>query len=220
MEAEPAVTKADTAFRTLREAIELGRYHPGAHLRVQQLVQELGMSPTPIREALRLLQAEGLVTHHPHRGTMVAEYSPEDAVEIYRLRLVLEPMGAELAAQRASDAQRAEIRALHDELGTAIDAETRTDAAELNLRWHRAVMAASDSRYLQEFASRLWQALPARSIWLTSRAQKSYEQHAAITAALEAGDAQRAKDLMRKHISFGAVSTVDHLRAVGHNRAR
>ena len=212
----PSLTKTEAAFRSLRQAIEDGRYHPGEHLRVQQLVKELEMSPTPIREALRLLQSEGLVVNHPHRGSTVAEFSPDDAVEVYRLRLVLEPMGAELAALRATPDQRSELRHLHDQLGLAIDDEHRTDAAELNMLWHRAVALASDARYLQEFFSRLWQALPGRAIWLTSRARVSYAQHERVTVAIEAGDATGASACMREHIELGAISTVEHMREVGH----
>jgi DNA-binding GntR family transcriptional regulator len=216
LERPHSVTKTDAAFRTLRQAIEDGRYHPGEHLRVQRLVEELQMSPTPIREALRLLQSEGLVVHHPHRGTAVAEFSPDDAIEVYRLRLVLEPMAAELAAQRATPEELAVLRSRHDELGAAIAGTHRTDAAELNMLWHRAVVSASGSRYIVEFVTRLWQALPGRAIWLTSRAAMSYGQHERVTVAIESGDAAAAYACMREHIELGATSTIEHMRAVGH----
>jgi DNA-binding GntR family transcriptional regulator len=211
-----SVTKTEAAFRALRRAIEDGRYHPGEHLRVQRLVEDLQMSPTPIREALRMLQSEGLVVHHAHRGTAVAEYSPEDAAEVYALRLVLEPMAARLAAERVTDEQLDELRRLHTELGGAIADSHHSSAAELNVLWHRAVYNASASRYLQEFISRLWQALPGRAIWLTSRASMSLEQHERVTVALERRDPDAAFACMREHISLGATSTIAHMRSVGH----
>lgn len=211
-----SVTKTEAAFRALRRAIEVGRYHPGEHLRVQRLVEDLRMSPTPIREALRMLQSEGLVVHHAHRGTTVAEYSPEDAAEVYGLRLVLEPMAARLAAERVTDEQLAELRRLHAELDAAIADSHNSSAAELNVLWHRAVYEASGSRYLQEFISRLWQALPGRAIWLTSRASMSLEQHERVTVALERRDPDAAFACMREHISLGATSTIAHMRSVGH----
>lgn len=211
-----SVTKTEAAFRALRQAIEDGRYHPGEHLRVQRLVEDLQMSPTPIREALRMLQSEGLVVHHAHRGTTVAEYSPEDATEVYALRLVLEPMAARLAAERVTDDQLHELRRLHTELGVAVADSHRSSAAELNVLWHRAVYNASASRYLQEFISRLWQALPGRAIWLTSRAEMSLEQHERVTVALERRDPDAAFACMREHIALGATSTVAHMRSVGH----
>jgi DNA-binding GntR family transcriptional regulator len=211
-----SVTKTEAAFRALRRAIENGRYHPGEHLRVQRLVEDLRMSPTPIREALRMLQSEGRVVHHAHRGTTVAEYSPEDAAEVYDLRLLLEPLAARLAAERVTDEQLVELRRLHTELAGAIADSHNSSAAELNQLWHRAIYDASASRYLQEFISRLWQALPGRAIWLTSRASMSLEQHERITVALERRDPDAAFACMREHIALGATSTVAHMRSVGH----
>lgn len=214
---EPArsMTKTEAAFRSLREAIEDGRYRPGEHLRVARLMQDLDMSPTPIREALRLLQAEGMVEHHPHRGMVVAEYSPESAEEVYRLRVVLEPMATELAVERAGPEQVAAIRAHHDALVAAVRDDRSTDVAELNAEWHGAIYAACGSRHLEDFIARLWQAIPVRAIWLTRRASRSLEQHEAIMAAIERGDAAAARDAMRAHIELGASSTVEHLRTLG-----
>jgi DNA-binding GntR family transcriptional regulator len=211
---QPSLTKTEAAFRALRDAIEEGRLKPGEHLPVKRLMDELAMSPTPIREALRLLQAEGLVVHHAHRGVVVAEYSPESAEEVYRLRAVLEPLATELAVERATDEQIAAMRRLHDELHAALADDRRTDVAERNAAWHHAVYAASGSRYLQEFIGRLWTAIPVRAIWLTRRAAQSMRQHDRIMAAIEQRDARRARDLMREHIEVGAESTVEHLRTI------
>jgi DNA-binding GntR family transcriptional regulator len=213
-----SVTKTEAAFRALRQAIEEGRYLPGEHLRVAQLIDELDMSPTPIREALRLLQAEGLIVHHPHRGMAVAEYSPEDAEEVYRLRVLLEPLATEQAVRQAGDEQIAEMRRLHDELAAALADDSRTDAAELNAAWHRAIWTASDSRYLQEFIARLWQAIPMRAVWLTGRANLSFAQHERVMTAIERRDAAAAAACMREHIEIGALSTVEHLRTLGRAR--
>jgi DNA-binding GntR family transcriptional regulator len=212
-----AVTKTEAAFAALRVAIEQGRYHPGEHLRVARLVEELRMSPTPIREALRLLQSEGLVVHHSHRGTTVAEFSPDDAVEVYRLRSMLEPLAAELAATQATPEQVAEIRRLQDELSVALADPHRTDAAQLNAAWHKAISTAGGSRHLQEFIARLWQAIPVRAIWLTGRAGASLAQHEKVTRAIEAHDPVAALTGMREHIEHGASTTVAHLRTLGHD---
>lgn len=209
------MTKTETAFMALRDAIENGAYRPGEHLRLARLVEDLGMSPTPIREALRLLQAEGLVEHHPHRGMVVAEYSPESAEEIYRLRVLLEPLAAELAVERATTEELEQIRRLHDDLVAAVGDGSRTDVAERNADWHRAIYAASGSRHLQDFIARLWQAIPPRAIWLTRRAERSLAQHDDIMDALEARDGSAAREAMRAHIGLGGAETVEHLRALG-----
>jgi DNA-binding GntR family transcriptional regulator len=215
MAAARSMTKTEAAFHTLRAAIEEGRFLPGERLTLARLLEELDMSATPIREAIRLLQAEGLLEHEPHHGVVVAEYSPEKVEEIYRLRVVLEPLATELAVERATEEQIATIRRLHEALATAVEeGGVRTDVAELNAEWHREVYAASGSRYLQEFIARLWTASPVGAIWLTRRAKHSIAHHAAFMAAIERGDAAAAAQCMREHIAFGADSTTEHLRTI------
>ena len=210
------MTKTDVAFETLRTGIEEGRYKPGEHLKLADLLEELQMSPTPIREAMRLLQAEGLLEHQPHQGVVVRSYSAEKAEEIYRLRGLLEPLATELAVERASEAEVAAIRSLHDELCRAIGARgAQSGVAELNAAWHREIYDASGSPYLKDFISRLWTALPVRAIWLTRRGAHSSAQHAGIMAAIEAREPEEAGRLMKEHIDFGAVSTCEHLLAIG-----
>jgi DNA-binding GntR family transcriptional regulator len=210
--ARGSLTKTEAAFHLLRAGIEDGHFRPGERLSLPRLLEELDMSPTPIREALRLLQAEGLVEHQPHRGMVVASYSPESAEEIYRLRVVLEPLATQLAVERATPVRIARIRALHGELSASVG---QTQAAALNAEWHRTIYGGSESRHLQEFISRLWTAIPVRAIWLTGRAAESCRQHAAITEAIERRDADAAADLMREHVLYGAVTTTEHLRRLG-----
>lgn len=165
------------------------------------------MSPTPIREALRLLQAQGLVEHRPHHGMVVAEYPEEQTEEVYRLRLALEPMATGLAAERADAEQKERIRLRHGELVDAVEAgDARVDAAELNAAWHRAVYEAADSRHLEEFIARLWSVLPLEAVWRSDRSESSVEEHGRITAAVEGGEATNAADLMRRHIEGSSES--------------
>lgn len=211
-----SMTKTDVAFETLRTGIEEGRYKPGQHLKLADLLEELEMSPTPIREAMRLLQAEGLLEHQPHRGVVVRSYSAEQAEEIYRLRSLLEPLATELAVQRASEKEVAGMRSLNDELCRVIEVGgAQSGVAELNAAWHREIYDASGSPFLKDFISRLWTALPVRAIWLTSRGSHSSAQHCEIMTAIESREPEEARRLMKEHIDFGAVSTTDHLRAIG-----
>src|ERR1700722_3794436 len=113
-------TKAELAVRTLRGAIQTGQLPPGTRLILQDIAAQLGMSYTPVREALLHLQAQGLVTSRPHHGTVVAEHSREKAEEIYMLRLLLEPFAGQLAAARASESELRRIDAAHTALVTAI----------------------------------------------------------------------------------------------------
>ena len=98
----PSLTKTDAACAALREAIEADRLAPGERLAVKRLVEDLQMSPTPIREALRLLQAEGLAVYKPHHGMVVADYPAESVAEVSRMRALLEPLAVELAVRHAT----------------------------------------------------------------------------------------------------------------------
>ncbi len=212
------MTKTDAAFHTLRAAIEDGTYPPGEHLRLSRLTAELGMSLTPIREALRLLQAEGLVTHSDHRGTIVAEVSPEGAAEVFALRTALEPLGAELAAKRDDAAAIAAIRTAQDTLAAAAAAGRTTDAARLNADWHRTVYTAGGSTHLEQFVARLWQAVPVTALWLSRRTEQSIEQHEQVTVAIERRDPDAAREAMRRHIELGAAEILEHLEALEERR--
>jgi DNA-binding GntR family transcriptional regulator len=210
-----STTKTDLAFQTLRAAIEEGRLKPGERLTMAHLPEELGMSPTPIREAMRLLQAEGLLEHQPHRGVVVRSFPAAQVEEVFRLRVLLEPLATELAVERVSAEQIAEIWELHNGLAREVAQEpAQTNVSELNARWHRAIYDASGSSYLNDFIARLWLALPVRAIWLTRRAAHSVAQHGEIMAAIDARESGRAAELMREHVAFGAVTTGQHLRAI------
>jgi DNA-binding GntR family transcriptional regulator len=214
-------TKTEAAFSALREAIESGDLPPGDRLRANQLVGQLNMSPTPIREALRLLQAEGLVEYRAHQGMVVAEYSPESVIEVYRMRALLEPLATELATQRASDEEVAEMRAAHDALLDALEGHSvGPEIANLNAVWHRSVYAPADSRLLIDFITRLWGAVPITAFWATQRSRASLDQHAAVTEAIEARAAVRAGELMREHVEDGARFALESLRARGHRAGR
>jgi DNA-binding GntR family transcriptional regulator len=200
------------AYGAIRRAIEEGTLAPAQRLRMNQLERDLGMSPTPIREALRLLQADGLLEHQPHRGMIVAEYTAEKAEEIYRIRVALEPVATGLTAERATDAELRNLAALHERLAQAVASESDVTAVALNAEWHRAIYAACGSRYLQEFISRLWTALPVSAVWLSSRARRSVDEHGAVMDALMARDAKLAGELMGRHLTRGSAMTADRLR--------
>lgn len=195
------MTKTEAAFHWLRAAIEEGRLKPGDSLAVGELTKDLGMSPTPVREALRLIQAQGLAEHQPHRGMIVARHSPAEAEELYTIRVLLEPLAAELAAEKIDDKALQHVQELHEQLSTAVASDAlRSDTAELNAAWHRAVYRACGSRYLVEFMDRLWAAREVQALWHSRRAPTSVAEHAQITEALVRRDARAAGKLMRHHI--------------------
>jgi len=130
-----AVTKTDAAFEELRREIYSGELKTGQPLLVRELTERLGLSPTPIREALRLLQAAGLVTHQPHHMMVVRTASVAQDEDIFALRLELEPLAAAKAAERATAAERLSI------------GEHRDRMVEL------AAAPVGDQRHLEELRS-------------------------------------------------------------------
>jgi DNA-binding GntR family transcriptional regulator len=206
-----APTKAEIAYATLRDAIRSGELPPGERLRLQDLSNRLGMSLTPVRDALRLLAAHGLIEHRANYGAVVNQCTPERAEEIYRLRLVLEPMATKLAAERASEE---ELDAMDTALGVLDQAVVRGEDEAipvLNARFHRAIYAAAASDYLLEFIDRLWDGVPYQAVSLMGRAHDSAAQHQAIMSALRGRDGITAAEHMRAHIAEAAEHTMRQL---------
>ena len=106
-------TKVDLALEGLQQAILSGGIQPGARLTVAQLSEQLDMSATPIREAIRLLEADGIITNEPHRGATVVDLSASDAEELYLIRAAVESLATRLAVANLSDADVAHLWELH-----------------------------------------------------------------------------------------------------------
>ena len=209
-------TKSELALRVLRERIRSGRLEVGHRLQVEVLATELGMSPTPIREALRLLQADRLVHYEPHRGVVVARHSPEKLSDVYDMRLSLEPMATRLAIERMTDEQKEAINAAHDDLVAANRAGKGRRFAELNSAWHLAIYDASGSALLHDFVDRIWDVFPWRTNWaIGRRSVDAVLEHERVMVAINAGDAQAGYDAMRDHIHAGSVSEQPELLAKG-----
>lgn len=212
------VTKTDAAYRAMRLAIEDGSLQAGERLTVNALQEWLGMSPTPIREALRLLQADGVVKHKPHHGMVVAEFSPESILEVYRVRRELESLAAKWAAERATDAQLNQLRRIHQRLENAVRQNPAgSEVATLNATWHSAIYDVADSPHLREFIERLWSNGGGKAMWISARAEDAVEEHARILSALEDRDSELAAELMRAHIDQGESLHKARLRQLGHS---
>lgn len=204
------LTKTELALELLRERIRSGELVPGQRLALEELTQSLGMSATPIREALRLLQADHLVDYRPHHGVVVKELAPEATVEIYRIRSVLEPLAAELAVEALAGERLAQLERLHEALRTAVSAGRGKRIAEVNADWHWTLYESAHSTYLNDFIRRLWGGFPWRTMWaLPGRAEQSLREHEAMMEAIRSGDGAKAASRLRDHIVSGAETLVD-----------
>lgn len=191
---------ADRAYGLFRDGLRTALFRPGQRLLETELAEQLGMSRTPVREAIRRLQAEGLVAHLPARGLCVATYDAAQVDELYVMREALEGTAARLAAQHAG---RPEVLVLQRMLAQehALDGEA---AAEHNQRFHRALHQAAHNRYLLRSLSAISDALlllGPTTLGTAGRAEAARVEHRRIVAAIAARDAVAAEAAARAHIA-------------------
>lgn len=201
-------TKAEVAYRGIRAAIRDGLLEPGQRVTLQGLADELGMSLTPVREALRVLASDGLVEQAPQRGTFIAQYTRAGAQETYQLREVLEALAVDLAVRRATEADIRCMAEANAQLEEAVRHDVEASIPALNAAFHFTVYRAARSPLLFEFIERLWNGGPFQAISLVSGTRASTREHRAIVGAVRARDAQRAAELIRNHIRRGSRRTL------------
>ena len=206
-------TKSDLAYTRLRELILSGELRPGAVLPQAALAQTIGISTTPLREALRRLKQEGLVDLDAHRDARVRPLDAAEARDLLELRGSLDPLAASLAAQRRTDADLVELRAALDGLEAL---RPRPSAAELEShhRFHGAIHRASHNALLVEILDGLWvktdryrrHGLEAGRTQDERNARAT--EHRQLFEAVRDGDGETAAELMRRHVetSLGARS--------------
>jgi DNA-binding GntR family transcriptional regulator len=195
---------SSAATEVIRQAIIDGRLPPGRRLKEEELARELGISRTPVREALVVLHAEGLVDAAPNRGAAVRSHSVEDLDDLYQLRALLEGYSTRRAATRLSEEA---IRGLRESCERFDDLlETAADMSELvkeNLVFHQTILDSAGSARLAAMVRQVIELpLVYRSyIWYSPEQQRiSAHYHWQITRALEARDAERAELVMKEHI--------------------
>jgi DNA-binding GntR family transcriptional regulator len=211
--AELYATKSDFAYTRVRELILSGELEPGSVINQAVLAREIGISTTPLREALRRLMQQGLVELDAHRDARVTELDAEEARDLLEVRRSLDPMAASLAAERRTKQDLAEMRASLQGLHVLPHNPT---VAQLiaHRRFHTAVYRASHNALLIEMLDGLWDTSDRyRRHGLQvergpeEQALKATE-HQLLFQAIEEGDAETAADVMRAHIqtSLGAKS--------------
>jgi DNA-binding GntR family transcriptional regulator len=195
----------DQAYVAIRDRIDDGRLPRGTRLHQEDLAAELGVSRTPVREALRRLAAEGRVELLTNRGARVADIDPDSMPEPYEARLVIEPGAAALAARRGlSAAQRRQLHAAIAGHRAAAGDIQRSFAA--NRDFHLGLIEASGNKLLLQFAEHLWVARIGATIYerqaeTVERMLLDADEHEAILDAVERGDARKAESLARKHVA-------------------
>ena len=208
----PRPQLADDVARLVRRRIFNGTYAAGKYIRLDQLAAELGISVTPVREALFELRAEGLLDQQPRRGFVVLPVTDRDITDVSNVQA---HVGGELAARAAlhiTDEQLRELEAIHDQLVEAYGDDDSDRAVRLNHDFHRAINVAADSPKLAQLMSQITRYAP-ESVFPTIEGwpAKSMADHRRILQALKARDEERARRAMSEHLAAGANPLIDHL---------
>lgn len=193
--------RAELAYVRVVQAIRDGTLKPNTRLREVELAEQLGISRTPVREAIRRLESEGLLIHLPRQGAVVRELSYREVIELYEMREVLEGTAARLAARHASEAEIAELETLNERMLAA--ASDPAAIAQANEAFHDVMYRAANNRFTiatLEALSNAMALLGGTALKVAGRARTAYEEHKAIVAGIAAHDGEAAERAARAHI--------------------
>jgi DNA-binding GntR family transcriptional regulator len=206
------IPQGQSAYRRLLDEIRNGSLSPGARLRETDLAERFGISRTPVREAIRQLEADGLVVHLARQGATVRSLDHAEVVELYEMRAVLEGTAARLAARAASDIELAEFAELNEALSQA---PAGPQAREVNRQFHRMLLEAARNRFLLKSMSALQKTLlilGPTTLADPSRAVSAVAEHAAVLNALQARDGAAAELAMRAHVDAALSARIRGMR--------
>lgn len=195
------LSQGGVAFERLMAAIRAGEYQPGDRLREIEVAERLSLSRTPVREALRRLEAENIIQHRPRIGAVIRKLGQSEVVELYEMRLVLERTAAEMAAKHAAEAEIDNLASLNTEIDACIAAPTK--AAAINQSFHRAIYLAARNRFLMESARAMNNALlllGPTTLADAERISTVVRQHQQIIDAISAGDVIGAGAAAEAHL--------------------
>jgi DNA-binding GntR family transcriptional regulator len=198
-----AMKISDQLREKIEEQIATGELQPGSSLDEATLVEQHGVSRTPVREALIQLAAEGLIEIRPRRGAVVTSIGPTRLMEMFEVMAELEAMCGRLAARRMSDAQRKALLVAHHACEDARDKDDSDAYFYCNEQFHSAIYAGSQNQFLIEQTSQLQRRLrPYRRLQLRvrNRLSASFKEHLSVVEAITAGDAEASEKALRNHV--------------------
>ncbi|RKY61204.1 MAG: hypothetical protein DRP99_06740 [Candidatus Latescibacterota bacterium] len=191
----------EKAYRSIKEGILRGELAPGEPICEEEVASRLGISRTPVQRALRLLEEEGLVESFWRRGTFVRKRTPEEVLELYEVRAVLEGLAARRLAGRASEELIGKLRAMAEEMDGMGEVPD-----EMELSFHEEIAKNSGSRYLEELLHRLYvQEMVFPLSKLLPRSERPSVRHTEVVEAIASGDGDRAEELAKRHVLEGHI---------------
>lgn len=205
-------SRAAYVERIIKAAILEGIYPPGEVLSQEKLADELGVSRTPIREALLNLERDGFVKIEPCVGTIVNHFQPKDLLDIYTIRFELEPLAIRLAFNNIGPREIEKLRANIAESQSRLEAEDFIGSIELNREFHRMIYQYSNNDYLMQILTDLSNKLVccATTHAIVCR-EINIEAHSKILEAIEKGEKQQACEIMRLHLEHSMESAMETL---------
>lgn len=211
----PRQRASDSVYEALRSAILSNTFQPGQRLNIHDLATQLGVSLTPVKDAVTRLEAEALIEVRPRSGTFVTAVSPEDIYETFEIRCALECLAGEKAAQHAKPDDLRKLRAIADAMVNASDDGTHVAN---NIEFHKSIITLADSDRLRDMYETLDAHIQIARIHLghrdwTTRLKYEHSEHLAIVDAIAARQRDAVVDALRKHIMRAADSLVRDLRA-------
>ena len=197
-------TKEEQVADILREHILAGTYARGSRLKQADIAAELGISITPVREALKMLEAEGYVRRDSYKGAQVVPFDPDASAEILELRMLLESRLVQAAVSRLMTRDLDDLRALASEFAEAFARGDRAAARGINSRFHRRLYDVAGQPQTLHFVQILWARYPFDLINAADgRGQHAVEEHEEILRAIEARDTPAAMRAMQRHVESG-----------------
>ncbi len=212
----------DIVFQTLRKAILTGELEPGERLMETQLGEKLGVSRTPIREAIRKLELEGLVVMVPRKGAQVAQFTEKDIKDVLEVRAALEALAAKLACTRMDDRSFLRLQLIITEYDYAARDNDMEMMIEKDIEFHEAVFAATQNDKLSQMFNNMREQVDRYRIAYLKHTENSVaviEEHTQILDALKARDVVRAEELSANHIRKQCEAIMQSLREKAEEQA-
>lgn len=194
----------EEVYTLLRQAIANGRLPAGTRLVETEVAEQLGVSRTPVREAIRMLESEGLVGCVPRKGYVVCDFSAEEVEQIFGIRQVLEGYAGRLATARISAADLAKLQEIYERSLQCLEQESATLLCQLNTEFHDLLIAASQNKRLVELIDSLRHALLSYRLACLNdpnERRRAVAGHKAILEALWRKDPAAVEELIKKHIA-------------------
>ncbi|MHC2207382.1 DNA-binding GntR family transcriptional regulator [Paenibacillus sp. PvR052] len=207
-------TKVDGVYEYIFDAIKRGDFHSEKILSERELGNLLGVSRTPIREAFRKLEKEGLVQYEPHRGVRVISFSHEKIRQLYQVREMLEGLGARLLSQCQNQAANQNLRLLLEQAEQAADQGNIAMLSQINQQFHMGIALGSENVYLINSLQTLQSHITifmAKSLSQSGRPVENLKEHWLILNAIESGDSELAEVTAKFHIRNAYANAIKQL---------